>query len=174
MSHFVRARDLTRYYNPVRAFQRSHRGQPNPISTVTMQDPWGIPIMAYLAFTGIATLLAPVNAVPPSMNTTLGILLVVNWAVSLGFGALGALLGRYYKAYRVEAAGLGFMLYACALYISVVIYVAGFAATVAAAAYVAIGTGAILRLRVLRKAREAHDVAGEIHRANQNNGDAPT
>lgn len=150
---------------------RKRRGEPSKLWLMSETAPFQVPITAYFFLIGVTNILAGLGVTPSSVTDTYPVWLILAWAVSTALGAGLALLGRYTQAFRMEAAGLGFLLSACGIYTTAVLWVNGINAVFAALAYVAIGTGCIVRMRVIARHHKAQKVAGQII---QNNGDSPS
>jgi hypothetical protein len=166
--------DLARYYNPMAAFRNSHIEKPNPMWAAVAQSPFEIFIGGYLAVLGlyIITLLTNLAHVENQSQVlqTLPQIAIWNWAIALSLGGMATMVGRLFERFRLEAAGLGFLVYASAVYATTVLYVAGVAGIIAAGAYVMIATSCLARMRVLRLSRKAQSVAGSIIIENNKNG----
>jgi hypothetical protein len=158
-----------RWIHPVLAFKKSHRGEPNPIWLNTQTAPFQVPVTLYLMLLGIQVLIRGVG--PRSISDTFPTWLVVNWAAFMALGCLISLIGRYTQRFRLEYAGLGFLLYSCALYAVSVLVVAGWQGAFASGAYLAIGTGCGIRMYVISRSHKAQKVAGQM--IFDRNGDAP-
>lgn len=147
------------------------RGEPSKLWLMSETAPFQVPITAYFFLIGLTNILAGLGITPSSVTDTYPVWLIEAWAISTALGAGLSLLGRYLQAFRMESAGLGFLLSACAIYTTAVLWVNGINAVFAALAYVAIGTGCIVRMRVIARHHKAQKVAGQII---QNNGDSPS
>jgi hypothetical protein len=156
--------------HPVRAFKKSHRGEPNPIWLMTATAPFEVPIVTYFALLGIFALIVET---PGSITESLDHWVIIAWGLTFALGGIIALVGRYMQAFTMESAGLGLLAGGFATYAGVAVWVNGTNAIFAAGAYVALVTGCIIRIRVILKDRKARRVAGDIIRERQN-GDAPS
>lgn len=152
---------VLRRLNLVRAYKRSHRGQPSPLWTMSETAPFQVPICAYLMVVGTYNLLTGV-VTPASVDQTYPLWLIIAWSAAVSLGCSLSLIGRYIQAFRMESSGLAFLLSACGVYVGAVIWVSGVKGIFAALAYIAIGTGCIIRMLVIRKHHKAQKVAGQI------------
>lgn len=151
-------------------FKRSHRGTPNPIWLNTQTAPFQVPITLYLMLLGIQVMIGGI-ASPDSLTDSYPLWVVINWAVSLAVGCAMSLYGRYVEKFRLESAGLAFVLYSCMVYAVTVVVINGWTAIFASGAYFAIATGCIIRMIVIAKSHKAQKLAGRMIR--ERNGDAP-
>lgn len=157
-----------RRYNPFRAYKKARRGQPSKFWTMSETAPFQVPICAYFFLIGFYNLFTGV-VTPDSVDNTYPLWLIVAWSASVTFGCGLSLVGRYVEAFRMESSGLAFLLAACGIYIGAVIWFAGMKGFWSALAYIAIGTGCIIRMLVIRKHHKAQRVAAQIIV----NGDVP-
>jgi hypothetical protein len=171
MSH-THKRGWFKRINPVRRFQRAHRGEANPIWVMSATAPFEVPILCYFALLGWAALAGGYHVTPGSVIATLPIWLIYLWAACFAVGSTIALVGRYFQKFPVESSGLALLAAAFFTYASVVTYVNGLNAVFASGAYVALMTGCLIRIRVLSLDQKARRVAADIL-YEERNGDAP-
>lgn len=150
---------------------RSHRGEPGKIWLMSETAPFQVPITAYFLLVGIMNILTGLGLVPGSVSETYPAWLILAWATSTVLGASMSLAGRYMQQFRVESSGLAFLLSACGIYITAVLWVNGLGGIFPALAYTAIGIGCAIRMRVIARHHKAQKLAGEII---QSNGDNPS
>lgn len=150
---------------------RDRRTEPSKLWLMTETAPFQVPITAYFLLIGIINAMSGLGLTPRSVNDTYPTWLVIVWASTTALGAGLSLVGRYLQAFRMESSGLAFLLSACGIYIIAVLWVIGVNGIFAALAYVAIGTGCAVRMRVIARHHKAQKVAGEII---QSNGDSPS
>lgn len=144
-------------------------GEASKLWVMSETAPFQVPITVYFLLVGIANLLSGAHITPNSVTDTYPSWLVISWAASTVLGSSLSLVGRYKQAFRMESSGLAFLLVACGIYIGAVLWVNGLTAVFAALAYVAIGLGCGIRMRVIARHHKAQKVAGVII---QTNGDS--
>jgi hypothetical protein len=147
---------------------RPRNGEPSKLWLMSETAPFQVPITAYFFILGLINLAAGMGLTPSSVDETYPAWLVIAWSASTLLGAGLSLLGRYRQAFRMESSGLAFLLSACGIYIGAVLWVNGVNALFASMAYVAIGTGCVIRMRVIARHHKAQQVAGAMIR----NGDS--
>jgi hypothetical protein len=150
---------------------KRRRGEASKLWLMTETAPFQVPLLAYFFITGLIQLSSNLGLTPRSVDSIYPTWLILAWALSTTLGAGLALLGRYLQTFRLEAAGLGFILSGCAIYTTAVLWVNGFGGTFTALGFVAIGSGCAIRMRVIARHHKAQKVAGEII---QSNGDSPS
>lgn len=147
---------------------RGPNGEASKLWIMTETAPFQVPVCAYFFLIALVNLLSSMGLTPQSVDDTYPAWVAVAWAGSTLLGAGLSLVGRYKQAFRMESSGLAFLLFACGIYTTAVLWVNGLTAVFAALAYVAIGAGCIIRMRVIARHHKAQKIAGEIV---QNNGD---
>jgi hypothetical protein len=157
-----------RLYNPFRAYRRTRRGKPSKLWTMSETAPFQVPFCAYFFITGLSNLLTGVLT-PESVDHTYPVWLVIAWSACVTTGSGLSLAGRWFEAFRMESSGLAFVLASCGIYIGAVIYFAGLKGSFSALPYIAIATGCIIRMLVIRKHHKAQRYAGQLIA----NGDVP-
>jgi hypothetical protein len=123
--------------------------------------PFQVPICLYIFLLGTWNLLTGV-AVPASVDRAYPLWLIIAWSAASALGCGLSLVGRYIQAFRMESSGLAFLLSACGLYVGAVVWMTGLQGFWAAGGFLAIGTGCIIRMLVIRKHHKAQKVAGQI------------
>lgn len=158
--------------NLIRRVLRSDRppGEVSKLWKMSETAPFQVPICAYFFILAFVNMVTRLGLTPSSVDDTYPLWLVIPWAVATLIGSGMSLFGRYVEAYRLESSGLAFLLVACLIYIGAVFGINGINAAFAALAYVAIGTGCGIRMRVIARHHKAQRVAGEILKSE--NGDA--
>lgn len=159
--------------HPLRAFKKSHRGEPNPIWLMLTTAPFEVPILLYFSILGWYGLIFGIQSRPGSVTGQLPPLLQVAWLMTFALGGTAALLGRYAQRFPVESAGLGLLAGGFFTYAATLLYIAGGVAIFASGAYLALLTGCLIRIRVIVLDRKARRVAGQII-IQRHNGDAPS
>lgn len=167
MTH-THKRSWLRRLNVVRRYKRSHRGQPSPLWVMTSTAPFQVPITVYFFVQGIIYLLVGTGLTPRSVNQTYPTPVVLSWAACLMIGGALVLVGRYNQKFRMESAGLGFILASCAIYAGTVVWQNGLTGLFASGGYAAIATGCIVRMIVIAKSHEAERVVTKILQERQN------
>jgi hypothetical protein len=170
MSHTHQRTWLSRI-NPLRAYKRRHRGEPGPIWLMTSTAPFQVPITIYLFLTGLVYLLVGTGLTPNSITETYDWRIVLAWSACLFVGGGLSMFGRYTQKFRMESAGLGFVLASCVIYAATVIVVNGWIGLFASGGFFAIGAGCIIRMIVIAKSHQAERLVGQILQ-DRLNGDA--
>lgn len=155
-----------------RLHNRKRRTEPSKLWLMSETAPFQVPICAYFFLVALVNLASNLGITPGSVDETYPTWLVITWASATALGAGLSLVGRYNEAFRMESAGLAFLLSACGIYITAVLWVTGFKGIFPALAYVAIGTGCAIRMRVIARHHKAQKLAGQI--IQNGNGDAPS
>lgn len=171
MTHTHKRHHWIRRLNPFRAYAKSHRGAPGPVWMMTATAPFQVPITIYLFLQGLIYLLVGIGLTPSSLTTTYDWRIVVSWAACLFVGGGLSLAGRFTQKFRMESAGLGFVLASCLIYASTVIAVNGWVGLFASGGFFAIGAGCIIRMIVIAKSHKAERLVGHIL-LERRNGDA--
>lgn len=154
--------------NPFRAYRKAHRGAPGPLWVMTSTAPFQVPITVYFLLQGFVYLLVGTGLTPRSVTQTYPAALVIAWAGCLFVGGGLVLVGRYTQKFRMESAGLGFILASCAIYAATVIWQMGLTGLFASGGYFAIAAGCIIRMIVIAKSHEAERLVTRILQDRQN------
>jgi hypothetical protein len=123
--------------------------------------PFQVPICAYLFLLGAYNLFTGIIT-PVSIDRTYPYWLIIAWSAASALGCGLSLLGRYVQAFRMESSGLAFLLAACGLYVGAVVWALGWRGVWTGGGFLAIATGCIIRMLVIRKHHKAQRVAGQI------------
>lgn len=156
----------------IRRMIRSDRppGEVSKLWKMSETAPFQVTICAYFFLLAFVNLITNLGLTPASIDDTYPLWLIIPWGVATLVGSGLSLAGRYLEAFRVESSGLAFLLVACGIYIGAVFGINGVNAAFAALAYVAIGTGCLIRMRVIARHHKAQRVAGQILQTEHDEG----
>jgi hypothetical protein len=129
------------------------------------EAPFETPIAVWFGIVGWLGVLNGEGFAPPSLEAALPILLVQAWTVGMALGGTLTAIGKMREHDRIEMGGLALLLWGVILYAGTVIVSVGTGGVTAAAAFFAIGLGAWIRLRVLRRRTKARKIAGDVLRS---------
>lgn len=154
-------RGFFRRYNPFLAYKKARRGKPSRFWTMSETAPFQVPICLYLCLLGTWNLLTGI-ATPGSVDRTYPLWLIIAWSASTALGCGLSLVGRYIEAFRMESSGLAFLLSSSGFLVGAMIYFAGWQGAFSSGGFLAIGTGCIIRMLVIRKHHKAQRYAGQV------------
>lgn len=138
---------------------------------MTSTAPFQVPITVYFFIQGFVYLLVGTGLTPRSVTQAYPAALVLAWAGCLFVGGALVLAGRYTQKFRMESAGLGFILASCAIYSITLFVQMGLTGLFASGGYFAIATGCIIRMIVIAKSHEAERLVTRILQERQNGDD---